>query len=127
MKGRKHGNRTVVWFVLALLFVMLVELSVYVSAPSIGELEMVKDINLAGDSYPFYFTVVGVTPFFTAHDGTNGRELWKLETSKRAPPVGGVSVSVSKFELMAPYIVGLAVLVSVLAVAMVVATHRKKQ
>ena len=39
-----------------------------------------KDINPSGDSKPTNFTDVGATLYFTADDGTHGRELWKSDS-----------------------------------------------
>ena len=42
---------------------------------------LIKDINPgSGSSDPQHMTKVGSTVYFTADDGTNGRELWKVET-----------------------------------------------
>ena len=40
---------------------------------------MVKDINPAGSSGPYYLTVVNGTLFFFANDGPHGNELWKSD------------------------------------------------
>lgn len=39
---------------------------------------IIKDIYPAGDSKPGGSAVSGKRVFFAAHDGTNGRELWRM-------------------------------------------------
>ena len=61
---------------------------------SLGVAEMVEDsvpgggINPgAGDSFPYQVLDVDGTPYFSANDGTNGRELWRINSSGLAEMV----------------------------------------
>ena len=40
---------------------------------------LIKDINTAGDSNPYSFTLANGTLFFTANNGTSGIELWTTD------------------------------------------------
>ena len=50
---------------------------------------LVKDIRSgSSNSNPYYLTNVNGTLFFTADDGTNGRELWKSDGTADRHGVG---------------------------------------
>lgn len=44
---------------------------------AIGQVSLVDDINPTGDASPLRLTVFKKSLYFTANDGTNGRELWQ--------------------------------------------------
>ncbi|MFD2726723.1 ELWxxDGT repeat protein [Hyunsoonleella rubra] len=44
---------------------------------AIGQVSLVDDINPTGDASPLKLTVFKKSLYFTANDGTNGRELWQ--------------------------------------------------
>ena len=52
-------------------------------AEAAGEPELVKDINPFGPSFPNDLTNINGTLYFSADDGSNGRELWKSNGAER--------------------------------------------
>jgi len=63
---------------------------------------LVKDINETDSSNPFNLTDISGTLFFTADDGTNGRELWKSDGTEAGTKLvkdinpGDASLNLSK-------------------------------
>jgi len=53
----------------------------YAYVPQTGKVRLVKDINPLGDSDPEYLFGLGNILFFTADDGTHGKEIWRSDGS----------------------------------------------
>ena len=47
--------------------------------------DLFKDIETTLGSGPGELTIIGSTVFFTADDGTHGRELWSIELAALSP------------------------------------------
>lgn len=46
-----------------------------------GSPTMLEDVNPSGSSYPSEFTILGSFAYYQASDGTNGTELWRVNTT----------------------------------------------
>ena len=64
---------------LTLMIAILFVVSIQTAQAADNDVELVKDINPTGSSYPRYFTIVDDTIYFRAYDETHGDELWKSD------------------------------------------------